>query len=68
MVKVLDVKVAVNNCPEKELGTGYMVARLVDSNLWYFGHYNSMDRAAEVAVELGNGVILGIYRKEKNNG
>ena len=31
MVKVLDVKVAVNNCPEKELGTGYMVARLVDN-------------------------------------
>lgn len=68
MVKALDVKVAVNNCPDKDLGIGYMVARLVDSNLWYYGHYNTMDRAAEVAVALGNGVVLGIYRKEQDNG
>lgn len=68
MIKALNVKVAVNNCPDKDLGIGYMVARLVDSNLWYYGFYNSMDRAAKVAVELGNGVILGIYRKEKDNG
>lgn len=66
MVKALDVKVAVNNCPDKDFGIGYMVARLVDSNLWYYGFYDTMNRAVEVAVALGNGLVLGINNKEAN--
>lgn len=66
MDRVIDTKVCVMNCPE-ELHIGYMVARLVNATLWYYGLYNTMERAAEVAVELGNGVILGINKKEKAN-
>lgn len=68
MDKTIDVKVCVKNCPDKELKTGYLVARLVDAVLWYYGIYETMDRAAEVAVELGNGVILGYIAKEETNG
>lgn len=67
MIKAVDVKVAVNNCPDKEFGVGYMVARLVNSNLWYYGFYDTMDRAAEVATSLENGLVLGLYRKENVN-
>lgn len=63
MDKVINVKVCVMNCPD-ELCTGYMVARLVNATLWYYGLYDSMDKAAQAAVEIGNGVILGIDMKE----
>lgn len=66
--KVLDVKVAVKNCPDQDFGTGYMVVRAVESVLWYYGFYSTIDRAVEVAVAIGNGLVLGIYRKEKVNG
>ena len=58
--KVIDAKVNIMNCPDKPLKTGYLVARVIDSLLWYYGLYDTMDRAAEVAVELGNGVVLGV--------
>lgn len=63
MDKVVNAKICVMNCPE-EIRIGYMVARLVNATLWYYGLYDSMERAAKVAVELGNGVILGISKKE----
>lgn len=62
--RVLDVKVSIMNCPEQPLKTGYLVARVVDSLLWYYGIYNTMDKAAEVAVELGNGIVMGFINKE----
>ena len=64
MNKVIDAKVCIMNCPDKEFKTGYLVARLVESVLWYYGTYDTMDKAAEVAVEIGNGVVMGIVRKE----
>lgn len=36
----------------------YIVARLVDTELWYYGTYPTAVRAKEVASELGNGVVL----------
>lgn len=66
MDRVVDAKVCVMNCPN-ELHTGYMVARLVNSTLWYYGLYDTMERAAKAAVELGNGVVIGII-EEKANG
>ena len=67
--RVIVNKVCVMNCPQdKEFGVGYMVVRVVDSVLWYYGFYNTMDRAVNVAVELGNGLVLGIDKKEAANG
>lgn len=67
--RVIVNKVCVMNCPQdKEFGVGYMVVRVVDSVLWYYGFYNTMDRAVNVAVGLGNGLVLGIDKKEVANG
>lgn len=45
-----------------------MVARLVDAELWYYGVYDTWERAEEVAKELGNGVVFEIdTEKEDNN-
>lgn len=64
--RVIDNKVCVMNCPDREFRVGYMVARLVDATLWYYGFYDTMNRAVEVAVALGNGLVLGINNKEAN--
>lgn len=58
----LKVNTFVNNCPLSiiENEDNVMVARLVDSELWYYGLYATWERAEEVAKELGNGVILEV--------
>lgn len=64
MGKVLDVKAHILNCPDKPIQTGYVVARVVDGHLWYYGTYDTADRAAEVSSEIGNGVYFGVIGKE----
>lgn len=53
----------INNLPREDL-YGFMVARLCHSEskpeLWYYGTYESEERANEVAMELGNGVVLEV--------
>ncbi len=58
----LKVNTFVKNCPANVIRSGetVMVARLVDSELWYYGLYATWKRAQEVAKELGNGVVLEV--------
>ena len=58
----LKVRTFVKNCPLSIIRSedNVMVARLVDSELWYYGMYATWERAEEVAKELGNGVILEV--------
>ena len=58
----LKVNTFVKNCPVSVIGNedNVMVARLVDSELWYYGMYATWERAEEVAKELGNGVVLEV--------
>lgn len=66
----LKVRTFVKNCPIDIIGSDstVMVASLVDGELWYYGLYNTWERAKEVAKELGNGVVFEIdTEKEGNN-
>ena len=65
----LTVRTFIKNCPVSiiENEDKVMVARLVDSELWYYGMYATWDRAKEVAKELENGVILEVEDGENNN-
>lgn len=58
----LKVNTFVKNCPVSIIKSedNIMVARLVDSELWYYGMYATWERAEEVAKELGNGVVLEV--------
>ncbi len=53
----LNVEIEVLNLPE-QLSDGFIVARPNNSNLWYYGCYQSEERAIEVAYMLGNGVVM----------
>lgn len=66
----LKVKLFVKNCPVSIIGNDstVMVASLVDGELWYYGLYNTWERAEEVAKKLGNGVVFEMdTEKEGNN-
>lgn len=53
------IKAEVKNVVE--LHEGFMVARLVDNELWYYGLYSNENRAQNVALELGgNAVVLKV--------
>ena len=60
---IIDAKVSVRNLPDHPLGTGYLVVRIYNLVLWYYGFYDSYDRALNAAVEIGNGLVLGVVKK-----
>ena len=62
----LTVRTFIKNCPVSVIVNedNVMVARLVDSELWYYGLYATWERAEEVARELGNSVVLEVERWE----
>ncbi len=53
-------KTEINNMPA-ESEHGYIVARRdADASLWYYGTYQVKEKAHEVAVEIGNGIVLEV--------
>lgn len=60
----MKVDIEVLNVPAGEL-EGYMVARLVGGQLWYYGIYDDLDRASDVASEFDNGLVVTRLRKYK---
>lgn len=70
MIKAyLKTHLFVKNCPVSiiESESTVMVASLVDGELWYYGLYNTWERAKEVAKELENGVIFEIDNEKEGN-
>lgn len=65
---IVNAKVSVKNLPDKPLGTGYLVVRVCNLMLWYYGFYDSFERALIVADEIGNGIVLGVVSKGDANG
>lgn len=49
--------VSINNMPSYAKDYEYIVARLVDCELWFYGAYDSKDKAEEVAYEI-EGLIV----------
>lgn len=58
------VNAEINNVPEKMQDKGYIVARIVDHELWYYGIYEDKARAV-VAAKCVDGIIL--EREERVN-
>ena len=57
---IVNCKVSVRNLPDHPLGTGYLVVRNCDLVFWYYGFYDSYERALNAAIEIGNGLVLGV--------
>ena len=47
----------INNIPEYADGYKFTVARIVDSELWFYGAYNDEVKARNVAIEIDGMVI-----------
>lgn len=63
--EVLKLCVYVKNLPDYELKQ-YIVVRYVDGEFWFYGTYETYDRADEVAKQLGNGLALGVLNNEEH--
>ena len=63
---IIRAEVFVNNCPLSLINREetFMVARNVDSELWYYGMYQTFERAKSVAKELENGIVLEVLDNE----
>ena len=49
--------VSIDNMPSYAKDYEYIVARLVDCELWFYGAYDSKDKAEEVAYEIEGLVV-----------
>lgn len=53
-------KIEINNMP-RYYEHGYVVARRdADASLWFYSIYQVKEKAHEVAVEIGNGIVLEV--------
>ena len=48
----------INHLPIYAKGYNYIVARDVDGELWFWGAWDDRNKANEVALELGKGVVI----------
>ena len=53
------VTMMVKNLPST-LIYGYVVARQDNGEVWFYGDYETEERAREVAIELGNGLYFEV--------
>ena len=60
-IEKIYAEVKVNNLPDTE-EEGFMVVRRDehDASLWYYGTFDTEDRAKEVAIEIGNGLYIEV--------
>ena len=54
----VNAKVLIHNMAN--LKPGFIVARADGVDLWYYGTYETQDRANEVAEKLGNGIVMEV--------
>ena len=47
----------VKNVSQTYLNYKYNVVRYVDREYWYYGGYNDLVEAQNVATEIGNGIV-----------
>ncbi len=57
MDKNMTVEIMINNVPDYAEGYKCIVARVVGSEFYFYGAWNNLLRAREVAAEIG-GVVL----------
>lgn len=57
MKRELTINLTVNNVPSF-INKPYIVARLENAELWYYGSYISRKNAQEVAEDIGNGLVM----------
>lgn len=52
------VNAEIKNAPEN-VGKGFIVVRVSeDTSLWWYGIYETKERAKKAASEIGNGIVL----------
>ena len=58
--------VKVNNVPEYAAQYRYIVARLVDGDLWFWGAYGTMERATEAAESIDGLIVINEEGESKD--
>ena len=57
----VEIKNMSENAKDKE---GFLVVRRDDdASLWYYGLYPDEETAHDVAIEIGNGLVLGVTQE-----
>ena len=57
---IIGVTAKILNIPDKfDLSeSGYMVVKVIDAEMWYYGFYDDEEKANQAANEIENGAVL----------
>ena len=54
-------KIEIYNMPDiKSMEHGFVVVRQDSGKLWFWGIFSAKEKAEDVAIELGNGVVIEV--------
>lgn len=59
METIIGATLKINNMPN-DTKDGFMVVRNCDAELWYYGLYDTEERALQAALEIGNGFVVKV--------
>lgn len=60
------VNVKINEM-EEGYGEPYIVARLVDNELWHYGRYSTYEKAFDVAEQFENALVVEVGENEEKD-
>ena len=60
MDEMIFCKAEIKNTPTDRFIHGFMVVRVVDCEMWYYGVYGGRKKAMQAAKEIGNGVVFEV--------
>lgn len=60
------VNVKINEA-EEGYGEPFIVARLVDNKLWYYGRYSTYEKAFDVANKFENAIVVEVRENEEKD-
>ena len=57
---IIGVTAKIKNIPDNfDLGSiGFMLLRQINTELWFYGFYETEEKAKQAALEIGNGVVV----------
>lgn len=54
----MKVQIEIMNMPKYAEARGYIVANAIDGQLWFYGRYDSCEKAIQISEQMENYVVI----------
>ena len=54
----MKVQIEIMNAPKYAEAPGYIVANAIDGQLWFYGRYDSCEKAIQISEQIESSVVI----------